>query len=264
MGSVIVAKQHGVTTITLNRPEVLNAIDTAMHHALGAAFDDFANDNAQRVCVVRGAGGRAFCAGSDLKHIREMTVANRRAELTYPASGYAGLVERFDLDKPVIAAVDGVAVGGGFELALACDLIVATDKSRFGLPEPRVGAMALAGGVHRIVRQVGLKHAMGLILTARMIGADEARGMGLINEVVAERELDAAVSRWVSQILQCSPASLAASKQAALRGLEEPTLADAIAHQAAYPAFLALRASPDNIEGPRAFAEKRAPRWADV
>ncbi len=261
---VIVEKQGGVTTVTLNRPQVMNAIDTAMHHALGDVFDDFARDRSQRVCVLKGAGGRAFCAGSDLKHVREMTVANRRHELTYPAAGYAGLIGRFDLDKPVIAAVDGIAVGGGFELALACDLIVATEGSRFGLTEPRVGAMAIAGGVHRLARQVGLKQAMGLILTGRMVGVREASAMGLVNEVVAAGELDAAVARWVADILKCSPAAVAAAKQTAMRGLEEASLAEAIAHQKDYPAFLALRASPDNIEGPRAFAEKRPPKWADA
>lgn len=262
--SVIVAKEGGVTLITLNRPQVMNAIDTRMHHALGDAFDDFAGDRSQRVCVLKGAGGRAFCAGSDLKHVGEMTVANRRHELTYPATGYAGLIERFNLDKPVIAAVDGIAVGGGFELALACDLIVATEGSRFGLTEPRVGAMAIAGGVHRLARQIGLKQAMGMILTGRIIGAGEAMGMGLLNEVVPAGELDAAVARWTGEILKCSPAAVAAAKQAALQGLEEPSLGAAIAHQKQYPAFVALKASPDNIEGPRSFAEKRAPVWADA
>ena len=262
--SVIVVRRGGVTTIKLNRPAVMNSIDTNRHHALGHAFDDFARDRSQRVCVLKAAGGRAFCAGSDLKHIREMTVADCRHELVYPASGYGGLIERLDLDKPVIAAVDGIAVGGGFELALACDLIVATEGSRFGLTEPRVGALAIAGGVHRLARQIGLKQAMGLLLTGRMIGADEALGMGLLNEVAAAGELDTAVARWVEEILKCSPAAVAATKQAALRGLDEPSLATAIAHHKDYPAFAALKASPDNIEGPRSFAEKRAPKWADA
>ena len=262
--SIIVAKQEGVTTVTLDRPHVMNAIHTAMHHELQAALDDFAADRSQRVCVITGAGDRAFCAGSDLKHAAEMAQAGRRDEMTYPANGYAGLIARFDLDKPVMAAVNGVALGGGFEIALACDLIVASDTARFGLPEPLVGAMALAGGVHRLARQIGLKQAMGLILTGRTIDAREAQALGLVNEVVPGAELDGAVARWVEAILRCSPAALAASKQSVMRGLGEPSVEAAMARQDEYPAFAALRLSPDSQEGPRAFAEKRAPRWADA
>jgi crotonobetainyl-CoA hydratase len=262
--SIIVGKDGAVTTIRLNRPQVMNAIDTPMHHALQAALDDFAADPSQRVCVLTGAGDRAFCAGSDLKYATEMVQAGRRDEMTYPANGYAGLIERFDLDKPVIAAVNGVALGGGFEIALACDLIIASDTARFGLPEPLVGAMALGGGVHRLARQIGLKQAMGMILTGRMIGAQEALALGLVNEVAAPGELDAAVARWVASILKGSPAALAASKQSVMRGLDEPSLAAAMARQDDYPAFAALKESPDIKEGPRAFAEKRTPVWADA
>ncbi len=262
--SIIVESEGGVTMIRLNRPQVMNAIHTPMHHELQAALDAFAADPAQRVCVLTGAGERAFCAGSDLKYATKMMQAGRRDEMTYPANGYAGLIERFDLDKPVIAAVNGVALGGGFEIALACDLIVASDNARFGLPEPLVGAMALGGGVHRLARQVGLKQAMGMILTGRIINAREAKELGLVNEVVAPDGLDIAVRRWVEAILKCSPAALAASKQSVMRGLDEPSLAAAMARQDDYPAFARLRASPDSREGPRAFAEKRAPRWADA
>lgn len=261
--SIIVERVGGVTTIRLNRPQVMNAIHTAMHHELQSAFDDFATDPKQRVCVLTGMGERAFCAGSDLKFATAMMEDGRRDEMTYPRNGYAGLIERFDLDKPVIAAVNGVALGGGFEIMLACDLIVASDSARFGLPEPLVGAMALGGGVHRLARQIGLKPAMGMILTGRMMGAEEALSLGLINEMVPQADLEAAVQRWVAAILKCSPAALAASKQSAMRGLDEPSLEAAISAQEAYPAFIALRESPDSAEGPRAFAEKRAPRWTD-
>lgn len=262
--SIVVTKSGPVTTIRLNRPRVMNAIDTPMHHALQAALDDFAADRTQRVCVLTGAGERAFCAGSDLKYATEMMQAGRGDEMTYPANGYAGLIERFDLDKPLIAAVNGVALGGGFEIALACDMIIASDTARFGLPEPLVGAMALGGGVHRLARQIGLKQAMGMILTGRMIDAKEAFSLGLVNEVVAPGDLDSAVARWVDAVLKCSPAALAASKQCVMRGLDEPSLASAMAHQDDYPAFVAWRESPDSKEGPRAFAEKRAPTWADA
>lgn len=252
---------EGCMTILLNRPDVMNALDTTMHYELEAAFDRFAADPAQRICVVKGAGDRAFCAGSDLKHAAQMKVDGREDELTYPPHGYAGLIERFDLTKPVIAAVDGVAFGGGFELALACDLIIATTRSRFGLPEPRVGAVALGGGVHRLARQIGLKQAMGVALSAEPISADVGYQFGFVNAVVPPEGLDAAVQSWVSAILKGAPTAIAATKQALMRGLEEPSLAQAIQNQESYDAFIGWRASGEVWEGIQAFTEKRAPGW---
>ncbi len=246
-----------VTRLTLNRPAVLNAINQKMHDELQRAFDQFAGDDDQYLCVIRGAGDRAFCAGSDLK-----SIAERGQPHVYPEGGYAGLIERFDLDKPLIAAVDGVAVGGGFELALACDILIATHRSRFGLPEPLVGAVALGGGMHRLARQVGLKQAMGLILTGDIIDAEAANRMGLVTELVAPDALDAAVSAWCEKVLRCAPLATRASKQTVMRGLDEPTLAQAMGGQDRYPAFEAWYASADRLEGARAFAEKRPPRWA--
>ena len=162
MQFIKIDRRDHVTTITLDRPEVMNAINQAMHQELQDAFDGYAADSEQHVCVVTGAGSRAFCAGSDLKEHAAM--GSKRA---YPKSGYAGLIERWDLDKPVIAAVNGLALGGGFEVALACDVIIASDTASFGLPEPLVGAVALGSGLHRLVRQIGLKPAMGLILSSR-------------------------------------------------------------------------------------------------
>ena len=131
MEFITVERAARVTTITLNRPRVMNAINPAMHVELQTAFDDFAADPEQFICVVTGAGERAFCAGSDLKAL------DRHGG--YPKNGYAGLIERFDLNKPVIAAVNGLALGGGFEIALACDLIIASENAGFGLPEPWSG-----------------------------------------------------------------------------------------------------------------------------
>jgi len=251
-----VTNAEHVTRITLNRPEVLNAINQQMHDELQAAFDAFASDDAQYLCVLTGAGERAFSAGSDLK-----SIAKRGKPHAYPRSGYAGLIERFDLDKPLIAAVDGVAVGGGFELALACDLIIATTRSRFGLPEPLVGAVALGGGMHRLARQIGLKQAMGLILTGDIVGADEAYRLGFVTALVEPSELSAAVDDWCRRLLRCAPLSLRASKQTVMRGLDEPSLEAAMEHQADYPAFKAWLASSDRLEGATAFAEKRPPQW---
>jgi crotonobetainyl-CoA hydratase len=244
-----------VTTVTLNRPERMNAINPAMHHELQAAFDAFAVDQEQFICVVTGAGTKAFCSGSDLK----AAASGERG--TYPSGGYAGLIERFDLNKPIIAAVNGVCLGGGFELALACDIIIATENASFGLPEPRVGAMALGGGVHRLARQIGLKRAMGLIFTATHIAAREGYWLGFVNEVVAPDQLKKATEKWCEQILACAPLAIRASKEAVMRGLDEPSLQAALQHQAEYPAFKAWRVADDTLEGPRAFAEKRAPVW---
>ena len=251
-----VESRDRITTITLNRPEVMNAINPAMHHELQAAFDAFAADPEQFVCIVTGAGPRAFCAGSDLK-----AGAASLAREPYPANGYAGLIERFDLDKPIIAAVNGVCLGGGFEVALACDIIIAAENASFGLPEPLVGAMALGGGVHRLVRQIGLKRAMGYLFTGRRISVGEAVQLGLVNEVVAQADLAATAERWAREILACAPMAIRATKQSAMRGLDEPGLAAAIRAQADYPAYVAWREAEDTREGPRAFAEKRAPVW---
>jgi enoyl-CoA hydratase/carnithine racemase len=256
MQFITVETRDHVTTITLNRPKVMNAINEAMHQELQDAFDDYAADANQRVCVITGAGPRAFCAGSDLKE--HAATGDKRA---YPRSGYAGLIERWDLDKPVVAAVNGLALGGGFEVALACDLIIASETASFGLPEPLVGAVALGGGLHRLVRQIGLKPAMGLILSSRRVGAAEALRLGLVNEVVPGGDLAEAVGRWCQDILRASPMSIRASKQAAMRGQDEVSVSEAMRNQSSYPAWIEWQSSDDASEGPLAFAEKRAPVW---
>jgi crotonobetainyl-CoA hydratase len=256
-GEVIVARDGAVTTVRLNRPEARNAITIDMHHALAAAFDAFAGDESQHICVVTGAGDKAFCSGSDVK----AAAAAGGLPTDYPPSGYAGLASRFDCPKPFIAAVNGLALGGGFELALACDLIVAADHAAFGLPEPLIGAIAIGGGLHRLARQLPLKQAMGLILSSRPMAADAALGLGLVNEVVPAGELSAAVGRWCDDILRGSPVAIRASKAVALRGLGEPDLAAALSGQRAYPEFAAWWDSDDLREGLAAFAGKRAPEW---
>lgn len=254
MTDISIRKADQVMTITLDRPQAMNSLTMDMHHALDAAFDDFAADEDMRVCVLTGAGHRAFCAGSDLKGLMD----KKRG---YPAHGYGGLAERFDLAKPVIAAVNGVALGGGFEVALACDLIVAADSARFGLPEPLVGAIAIGGGVHRLQRQIGLKQAMGLALSSRQVSAAEGLAMGFVNEVVVAAELQAAVDRWCADIIRGAPLAIAATKAMMMRSLDEPSLAAALANQASYPGFATHQASEDLIEGVTAFTEKRPPLW---
>jgi len=250
-----VGRDGHLTLVTLNRPEVMNALHAEAHEELDEVFNGFANDPEQWVAIVTGAGDRAFSAGNDLK----VTAAGGRRP--WPASGFAGLTQRFDLDKPVIAAVNGIAMGGGFEIALACDIIVAAENAVFALPEPRVGLAALAGGLHRLPREIGTKQALGMILTGRRVTAAEGKALGFVNEVVAPGDVMAAAKRWAGQIMEASPMSVRASKQAVYRGLAEATLEDALKNQMGYPAVGALFKSDDFREGPRAFAEKRAPQW---
>ncbi|CAN7276755.1 enoyl-CoA hydratase-related protein [Phenylobacterium sp. LjRoot164] len=250
-----VDREGPITIFTLNRPEVMNALHSPAHFELDDAFNAFAADPDQWVGIVTGAGDRAFSAGNDLKH--QATGGDMKS----PPSGFAGLTSRFDLTKPLIAAVNGVAMGGGFEIALACDLIVAADTATFALPEPRVGLAALAGGLHRLPRMIGQKQALGMILTGRRVGAAEGQALGFVNEVVPQADLMAAARRWAGQICELSPMSIRASKEAVYKGLDEPTLEAAIKGQNRYPAVSALFKSEDFVEGPMAFAQKRAPAW---
>ncbi|MGA9866289.1 MAG: enoyl-CoA hydratase-related protein [Acetobacteraceae bacterium] len=248
-----VADEGRLRIVTLNRPEVMNALHSDAHHELERVWDEFAARDDLWVGIVTGAGARAFSAGNDLK----VQAAGKRGPSA--RSGFAGLTLRFDLDKPLIAAVNGVAMGGGFEIALACDIIVASQNAVFALPEPRVGLIAGAGGVHRLPRAIPQKLALGMILTGRRVPAAEGAKLGFVNEVVAEGEALNAARRWASLILECSPMAVRASKQAVYRGLTEPTVELAI--RTMYPAQKANAESADYIEGPRAFAEKRKPEW---
>jgi crotonobetainyl-CoA hydratase len=252
---VVVEKDGPITIVTLNRPEVMNALHSDAHFELDEVFNDFAADDSQWVGIVTGAGERAFSAGNDLKH------QAGGGKMGSPPSGFAGLTSRFDLTKPLIAAVNGVAMGGGFETALACDLIVASEAAIFALPEPRVGLAALAGGLHRLPRAIGLKRAMGMILTGRRVSAQEGLELGFVNEVVAPADLMTAAKRWAALIAECSPMSIRASKQAVLSGLDEPSLEAALKGQNRYPAVAALYSSADFKEGPLAFSQRRPPQW---
>jgi crotonobetainyl-CoA hydratase len=249
-----VERDGRVLLVTIDRPEVLNALHPPANRELGEAFDAFAADPELWVAILTGAGERAFSAGNDLKF-----QASGGGRLEIPPAGFGGLTSRFDLDKPVIAAVNGLALGGGFEIALACDLIVASENASFGLPEPRVGLAALAGGLHRLPRQIPLKQAMGMLLTGRRISAAEARELGLVNEVVPAAELLPAARRWADAILECSPVSVRTTKQVATRGLRFASLEEAMSQR--YDEIRDLVLSEDFSEGPRAFAEKRPPRW---
>lgn len=254
MGEFCTTETDGkLLVITLNRPDVLNALHPPANAELSGVFDDFAADPDQWVAIITGAG-RGFSAGNDLKY--QASGGDRSA---MPSTGFAGLTARYELTKPVIAAVNGVAMGGGFEIALACDLIIAAESALFALPEPRVGLAALAGGLHRLPREIGTKQALGMILTGRRVSAAEGQALGFVNEVVPDGEVVDAAKRWAAQILECSPMSIRASKQAVYHGLAHAGVE--AASNAKYDAVKAMVQSEDYIEGPRAFAEKRPPQW---
>ncbi len=243
-----------ILTVTINRPEVMNSLHPAANFELELVFNEFAADPGLWVAIITGEGQRAFSAGNDLKYQAE----HGAKAVTTPETGFAGLTSRFDNFKPVIAAVNGVAMGGGFEIALACDLIVASEKAVFALPEPKVGLAATAGGIHRLPRQIGMKQAMGMLLTGRRVSAAEGKELGFVNEVVTPGELISAARRWADQIVECAPLSVRASKQAALGGMALD-LREAI--ETPYEEIRRMTRSKDYIEGPVAFSEKRKPNW---
>ena len=256
MGEYCNTEQDGpLLIVTINRPERMNALHPPGNAELAGVFDDFAANPDLWVAIITGAGERAFCAGNDLRYQAEG--GDRSAS---PSTGFAGITSRWDLNKPIIAAVNGVAMGGGFEIALACDLIIASDNALFALPEPKVGLAALAGGVHRLPRQIGLKRAMGMMLTGRHVPAAEGLELGFVNEVVPQADLMKRAREWAQMILACSPMSIRATKEAAMRGFEEGGIRAAC--EGDYPAVKAMVKSQDFIEGPLAFSEKRSPNWA--
>ncbi len=246
-----------VAYVTIDRPEVYNALHPPANREMREAFSEFRDDPETLVAIVTGAGDRAFCAGNDLKYHAEKI----RPGEVYPGADtapFGGITSGFTCWKPIIAAVNGYAVGGGFELALACDVIVAAESAKLGLPEPRVGVVSTAGGVHRMSRQAPTKIAMGLLLTGRQFTAAEGHRWGLVNEVVPDGEAMTAAERWAAEMLECAPLSLRATKQMAAEGASMP-LDEAIATR--FPELERAATSEDYVEGPRAFAEKRRPDW---
>jgi crotonobetainyl-CoA hydratase len=247
-------KQGRIATITINRAEVRNALHPPANRELSAAFDDFAADPEAWVAIITGAGDKAFSAGNDLKY----SAQHGMGDMQMGTGGFGGITARFDLFKPIIGAVNGLALGGGFEIALACDILVAAEHATFGLPEPRVGLAALAGGMQRLPALIPPKLAMGMMLTGKPIAAAEALRLGIVNEVVPAADLGAAAKRWAETILECSPTSVRATKQVALQSQGLPLEASL---QKSYPLVGALFGSEDMMEGVMAFAQKRKPEW---
>lgn len=255
--TVRLAIENRVARVTIDRPERLNAIDEATESELFRIWEQLEGDRDLRLIVLTGAGDRSFCAGHDLKQASNLDGLEYWAR--HRPGGYAGLSLRDTLDVPVLARVNGYALGGGMVMMLGCDIIVASSSTTFGLPEPRVGRLALDGGVPLLAERIPHAHAMGLLLSGRRISAAEALSFGLINEVVAPGDLDAAVDRWVADILACSPVCLRAIKQTVRAG-EKLTAKEA--QLLRLPALVDALQSPDQDEGVRAFVERRPPRWA--
>jgi crotonobetainyl-CoA hydratase len=248
-------KDH-VARVTIDRPDVLNAIDAASERELQRIWDEVERNRDVRVVVLTGSGERAFSTGADMKG------GSGASGLEYWAlprrGGFGGIALRETLDVPVIARVNGHAVGGGFEMVLGCDIIIAAQEASFGLPEARVGRLPLDGGMTLLQRQVPFHLAMGLLLTGKRINAAEALRIGLLNEVVPRAELDAAVARWIDDVLACAPLSVRAIKQVVRRTAQ---LSAAEARAQLLPALAEALQSEDSNEGVRAFVEKRKPVW---
>ena len=248
--------ENHVARVTIDRPDRLNAIDEAAEAELMRIWAAIEKDDGVRCVVLTGAGERAFCTGADMKQSGNKTGLEYWA--TPRPGGFGGLSLRETLDVPVIARVNGHALGGGFEMVLGCDIVVAAETATFGLPEPRVGRLALEGGIAQLPRRIPHVRAMGMLLTGRRISAAEAQSFGLVNEVVPQAGLDAAVDKWLADVLACAPLSVKAVKQMVRRGAQ---LSPQEAQMLRLPALVAALNSTDQDEGVKAFQEKRAPIW---
>jgi len=254
-----VEREGHLLVVTLDRPQVRNALHRAASDELDHVWTRYEADPELRVAILTGAGDKSFSAGYDMREPAAPGDPQGAAFLAHRhPRGLGGLTLRYDLTKPIIAAVNGFALGGGLELALACDIIVAAEHAEFGLPEPRVGRMALEGGMHRLARSIPLKTAMGMLLTGRRVSAHEAYRIGLVSEVVPLADLLPAARRWADEILACAPLSVQGTKEAVMQGLDLPLPA---AVGLVPTAMAKALVSADQAEGVNAFRERRAPRW---
>jgi crotonobetainyl-CoA hydratase len=254
--AVRVERRGAVVEVTLDRPKA-NAIDGATSRRMGEVFAAFRDDPDLRVAIITGAGDRFFSAGWDLKSI----AADGGADWDFGVGGFGGLQELPNLNKPVIAAVNGMAVGGGFELALSADLIVAADHARFALPELKVGLLADAATI-KLPRRIPYHLAMDLLMTGRFMEADEARRVGLVRDIVPGETLLTAARELAGLIADGPPLVFAAIKEVARETAHRPVaeVFEAL-HRGELATVARLYGSEDMLEGARAFADKRAPRW---
>ena len=250
MPKVLFEKKDHIAYVTINRPERLNACDFETYQQLAEIWQEFQDDSALRVGILTGAGERGFCAGSDIK-------ANYvdRAEGEPPNTLFPVLL---NLTKPIIAAINGHANGGGLEQALACDIRVAAEHAQFGLGEVRLGWLPGGGGTQRLPRLIPLGRALEMLYTGNRIGAAEALRLGLVDHVVPMDQLMSTCQAIATEICKSAPLAVQKIKQAALRGLDLP-LADGLKLEREL--FNFLMETEDSREGARAFAEKRDPQW---
>ncbi|MDN5853787.1 MAG: enoyl-CoA hydratase-related protein [Actinomycetia bacterium] len=248
-----------VARVTIDRPNVLNAIDEKTHRRCNEIWDEIEDNPTVRAVVVTGAGERSFCTGADMS-----AGGAGKNGIDYwadlDANGFAGLSLRRTLDVPVIARVNGYAFGGGMEIVLGADIVIAAETATFGLTEPRVGRLPLDGGIVKLVRRIPHAQAMSILLTGRRVQVGELQQMGLVNEVVSADKLDDTVDRWLADILECAPTSLRAIKQIVNR---TDHLTDRDARAASLPALMEALVSPNATEGLEAFQQKRTPNWSE-
>ena len=245
-----------VATITLNRPEALNALDPDSLVELNEAFQRANTDAEVRVVILTGTGGKAFCTGSDLK--KTMPPKESFAELTFGRPKWLYPFAGMEIDKPMICAVNGYALAGGMELALACDIRIASTNAQFGQSEVRVGSIPAAGGTQRLPRMIGRSDAMLMMLTGNSISAEEALRIGLVSRIVPPDDLIAVAREIALRIAENAPLAVRAVKRLVRDGMDMPLLA---AIQAEQFALGLLRDTEDRLEGRRAFQEKRKPNY---
>ena len=249
----LVEKKDHIVQITINRPEVYNALHPPANDELDKIFNDYANDKDSWVAILTGAGDKAFCSGNDLKYQAS------GKKMWIPDTGMAGITGRYDLDKPIIAAVNGLALGGGMEIAMACDIIVASEHAKFGLPEGKVGMFPGGGGIQMLRQQVGRKVAADILYTARQLSAQEAKGLGIVNRVVQSDKLLGEAYAIASQICECSPSAIRTTKRILNRLDVDAGYAEGMKYN--IPEMVQLTQTEDFQEGLSAFSQKRKPEW---
>jgi E-phenylitaconyl-CoA hydratase len=253
--AVIYEKRDRIAYIILNRPEAMNSLDPETHQELEDIFTDFDQDDSVWVAILSGTGEKAFCTGSDLK--KTMPPATSVAE-TYFTKQTKSLMRDLKVSKPIICAINGYALGGGMEMALACDIRIAAEHASFGLTEVKIGSIPGGGGTQRLPRLIPLSYAMKLLLTGDRISAQEALKLGIVSDVVPMSELMNTAEEIAQKIVSNAPLSVRAIKKAVVEGIDR-TLDEGI--QLERLLFNMLRDTEDRIEGRRAFAEKRKPNF---
>jgi len=257
--TILFEKLGHVAVITLNRPEAMNAVNSQLCADAGAALEVVAKDPQIRVAIITGAGSKAFCAGADLKAVAAGEFGSKEQAGPW---GFAGICDHY-INKPIIAAVNGFALGGGTEIALATDIVVAAEHASFGLPEVTLGLIAGAGGILRLSRQIPQKIAARMIFEGSPICATDAAKWGLINEIVSAKEVMSCAMGIAEKIAANSPASVRASKEVFYRGLDAPLQFPPTARELNQTYVDDIMRGADAAEGPLAFSEKRPPVWKD-